>query len=84
MSIVEKIAGWRAVALEQNTALDRISLWPHEYRRLVYECTGELGPVVDDKPGLKGVIFGDINLYVRGPLELRVFNDAGQFMRDSA
>lgn len=81
MSIIEKIAHWRYLAFQQNTTLDRVYLWPHEYRQMVMDLTGEI--VGEVEPGLKGTIF-DIPVYVRKPLNLTFLKDPGQMMRECA
>lgn len=82
MSIIDRMIEWRDIARKQNTSLERITLFPSEYREMQYRLTGEMS-IEDIEPGFKG-FFMDTPLYVRAPLNLRVFNDAGQYFREGA
>ncbi len=82
MTIIEKIAHWRELALRQNTTLDRVYLWRDEYIALHLEVFQQL-PTFPVEPGFKGLIM-DIPLYVRKPLDLTFWNDPGQMIRECA
>lgn len=76
MSIVDRMIEWREVAEQGGTTLDRITLFPWEYREMIFRLTGEM-PVEQVESGFKGY-FMDTPLYVRKPIETRWLNDAGQ------
>lgn len=76
MSIVDRMIEWREVAEQGGTTLDRITLFPWEYREMVARLTGEFC-TTKVEPGFKG-FFMDTPLYVREPIKTQWLNDPRQ------